>query len=56
MSGLEFVFTYLNDVLVLTTGTWEDHLRKLDTVLHRIAKAGLKVNATKQVHFWKTRD
>ena len=47
MSGLEFVRTYLDDVLVLTTSTWDDHLRKLDVVLHCIAKAGLKVNASK---------
>ena len=47
MAGLEFVRTYLDNVLVLTTGTWDDHLRKLDVALHRIAKAGLKVNATK---------
>ena len=53
MAGLEFVRTYLDDVLVLTTGTWDDHLRKLDVVLHRIAKAGLKVNATKSA-FGKT--
>jgi transposase InsO family protein len=53
MAGLEFVRTYLDDVLVLTTGTWDDHLRKLDVVLHRIAQAGLKVNATKSA-FGKT--
>ena len=64
MSGLEFVHTYLDDVLVLTTGTWDDHLHKLDTVLHHIAKAGLTVNATKSAFgkpeieylgFWITR-
>jgi hypothetical protein len=65
MAGLEFVRTYLDDVLVLTTGTWDDHLRKLDVVLHRIANAGLKVNATKSsfgkpeieyLGFWITRN
>ena len=64
MSGLEFVCTYLDDVLVLTTATWDDHLRKLDTVLHGIAKAGLKVNAAESAFakpeieylgFWITR-
>ena len=53
MTRLEFVRTYLDDVLVLTTSTWDDHLRKLDKVLHRIAKAGLKVNADKS-SFGKT--
>ena len=64
MSGLEFVRTYLDDVLLLTIGTLDDHLRKHDTVLHCIAKAGLKVNATKSAFgkpeieylgFWITR-
>ncbi len=46
MSGLDCI--YVDNVLVLTTGMWNDHLRKLDTVLHCVlAKAGLKVNATK---------
>ena len=64
MTGLEFVRTYLDDVLVLMTSTWDDHLRKLDKVLHRIAKAGLKVNSDKSsfgktefdyLGFWITR-
>ncbi len=64
MTGLEFVRTYLDDVLVLTRNTWDDHLGKLDEVLHHIAKAGLKVNATKSsfgkleieyLGFWITR-
>ena len=53
IAGLEFVRTYLDDVLVLTTGTWDDHLRKLDVVRPRIARAGLKVNANKSA-FGKT--
>jgi hypothetical protein len=47
MTGLQFVRTYLDDVLVLTKTTWEDYLHKLDLVLDRIAKAGLKINAQK---------
>ncbi len=46
-TGLELVRTHLDNVLVLTHDTWAIHLRKLDEVLHCIAKAGLKVNATK---------
>ena len=66
MAGLEFVCTYLDNVLVLTTGTWDDHLRKLvDIVLSCIAQAGLKINATKSAFgkpkieflgFWITRN
>ena len=65
MTGLQFVRTYLDDVLVLTKNTWEDHLHKLDLVLDRIAKAGLKINAQKSsfgkpeieyLGFWITRN
>ena len=47
MDGLEFVRTYLDDCLCLTSGTWEDHLEKLEQVLMRLKSAGLKVNAQK---------
>ncbi len=47
MQGLEFVRTYLDDLLVTTSESWLDHLEKLDEVLHRVRKAGLKVNAEK---------
>ena len=43
MEGLDFVRTYIDDLLVLTKGTWQDHLEKLDAVLKRILNAGLKV-------------
>jgi len=45
MSGLEFVRAYIDDILVTTSATWDDHLEKLDEVLGRLASAGLKVNA-----------
>lgn len=47
MAGLEFVKVYIDDLLVLTKGDFEDHLVCLGRVLDRIAQAGLKVNATK---------
>ena len=47
MDGLEFVRADLDDLLVLTKGSWEDHLEKLEEVLSRIKEAGLKVNANK---------
>ena len=33
MTGLEFVRTYLDDLLVLTKSDWNDHLNKLEQVL-----------------------
>ena len=47
MAGLEFVRTYLNDVLVLTKDSFHDHLEKLREVLIRLRDAGLKANAPK---------
>jgi Reverse transcriptase (RNA-dependent DNA polymerase) len=45
--GLEFVRTYINDLLCLTKGSFEDHLEKRERVLHRLREAGLKVNSNK---------
>jgi len=47
MDGLTFVRTYINDLLCLTKGTFSDHLEKVELVLQRLQKAGLKVNVTK---------
>ena len=47
MSTLEYVRTYLDDLLVVTKDSFEDHLEKLEVVLDRLQKAGLKVNAAK---------
>ena len=47
MAGLEFVRTYLNDVLVLTKISFQDHLKKICEVLIRLCDLGLKANAPK---------
>jgi len=47
MATLEFVRTYLDDLLIITKGSLEDHLEKLSMVLTRLHDAGLKINATK---------
>ena len=65
MDGLDFVRTYIDDLLVLTKGSFEDHLEKLDLVFERLKRAGLKVNAKKSffaraeleyLGYWITRD
>ena len=65
MEGLEYVRAYIDDVLALTTVSWDDHLEKLEEVLKRLADAGLKVNAKKSffgkpeleyLGYWVTRD
>ena len=47
MIDLEFVRTYLDDLLTITKSTLSDHLDKLRKVLTRLREAGLKVNADK---------
>ena len=65
MADLEFVRAYIDDLLILTKGTFQDHLNKLSQVLTRLQEAGLKVNATKSffareqleyLGYWITRD
>ena len=47
MESLEYVRAYIDDLLVITRGTLEDHLEKLNEVHRRLRDAGFKVNATK---------
>ena len=69
MSGLflelECVRTHTDDLLVTTKGDLDDHLEKLDTVLAKLKRAGLKMNANKSffcqdeleyLGYWVTRD
>ena len=50
MVGLEFARAYIDDLLVVSKGNFETHLRHLEKVFTRLANAGLKVNVTKS-HF-----
>ena len=50
MQGLEFARAYIDDLLVVSKGSFETHLEHLELVFNRLAEAGLKVNATKS-HF-----
>ena len=54
MEALEYVRAYIDDLLVVTRGTLEDHLEKLREVLRRLREVGLKVNAAKS--FFCTHD
>ena len=47
MEDLEFTRAYIDDLLVISQGDCADHLGKLEQVLIRLTKAGLKVNVTK---------
>ena len=65
MDGLDYVRAYIDDLLVISKGTYEDHLADVDKVLQRLKDAGLKVNANKSAFaqaeldylgYWITRD
>ena len=48
MSSLEYVKTYLDNLLILSNGNFEDHLSKVGKVLQRLSCAGLKVHRKNQ--------
>ena len=50
MEGLEFVRAYLDDLLIASKGSFQDHLDNLEQVLTHLAEAGPKVNFSKS-HF-----
>jgi hypothetical protein len=45
MQHLNFVRTYLDDLLVISSGTFNDHLEKLEVVFKLLCDKGLRVNA-----------
>ena len=45
MQELEYVRAYIDDLLIITKSSFEDHLYKLGKVLTKLRHAGLKVNA-----------
>ena len=45
VNALENVHAYIDHLLVLTTGIWDEYIQTLYVVLTRLQKAGLKVNA-----------
>ena len=47
IEGLEFVCCYLDNLLILSNSTHDDHLSKISTVLQRLQQAGLKIHAKK---------
>ena len=44
---LEFVKVYIDDLLVISAGSFDDHLEKLGQVLQRLHEKGFQVNAAK---------
>ena len=48
LQGIQSVVVYIDDILI-TGATEEEHLQALDEVLHRLERAGLRLNKTKCV-------
>ena len=47
MRALHYVRTYIDDLLIISNGTFDDHLQKLGVVLQRLKDHGLRCNAPK---------
>jgi hypothetical protein len=47
MQHLDLVRTYLDDLLVISSGTLDDHLEKMEVVFKLLSDKGLRVNAEK---------
>ena len=47
MRALEYVRTYIDNLLIITKGTYDDHLQKMEVVINRLQEAGLRINAAK---------
>ena len=46
-NGLEYVRAYIDDVLVISNGNFDDHLNKVKIVLKKLKASGFKINAEK---------
>ncbi len=47
MATLEYIRAYIDNLLVITKSSHDDHLDKLEQVFIQLHDAGLKVNAAK---------
>jgi hypothetical protein len=47
MASLDYLRAYIDDLLIITRGTIEDHISKIETVLTRLRDTRLKVNSAK---------
>ena len=54
-NGLEYVRAYIDDLLIISNGNFEDHLNKAKTVLIKLKAADFKINAGKSF-FYQARD
>jgi hypothetical protein len=51
IASLEYVRAYIDDLLIITRGSLDDHLLKIETVLTRLCNTGLKVNVAESLFY-----
>ena len=44
-NDLEYVRAYIDDLLIISNGNYEDHLKKVQIVLNKLKAVGFKINA-----------
>ena len=63
--SFDYIFVYIDNLLFITKGLFNNHLTHLDKVLEKLEKAALKINTTKScfaahkleyLGYWITRD
>jgi hypothetical protein len=47
VQDMEYVKTYLDNLLILKNDSFKDHILKLEMVLARVSTAGMRVNISK---------
>ena len=65
LGDLEYARTYIDDILITTSGSYENHMKQIEEVLSRLEKAGFRANIRKcffarteleYLGYWLTRD
>jgi hypothetical protein len=51
VQDMEYIKSYLDDLLILTISRFKDHILKLEMVLARLLTAGMRVNISKSKFF-----
>jgi hypothetical protein len=51
VQDVEYVKTYLDDLLIITNSIFKNHLLKLEMVLARLSTAGMRLNISKSKFF-----
>ena len=44
---MSFVLVYIDDILVITKGTYQDHLKVVELTLTKLEKVGMQLNVDK---------